>query len=120
MPEPDENDRYGVGGNDASMLTMGLVNTGSAPPAAFVPALTAGTGGLEAFGCSRLDGLKAAARSALECGEAAQARRLINEAFEIDSAAASAGEWAQMVDEASWADAWLVAAVRREPPDEAA
>lgn len=69
---------------------------------------------------SRLAELQAAARSALERGEPQEARRLINEASRIDSGVALADDWAQLRDETNWPDAWLIAAVRCEPPDEAA
>lgn len=63
---------------------------------------------------------RVAARFALECGEVDEARRLMNEAFADDASTAHSEEWVQLRDPAAWPDAWLVAAVRRDPPDEAA
>jgi RNA polymerase sigma factor (sigma-70 family) len=67
-----------------------------------------------------LDMLHAAARRALDLGDVAQARRLIGEALETEPSVALADDWQQLRDMASWPDGWLVAAVRRDPPDTAA
>jgi len=69
---------------------------------------------------ARLSILRTAALLALECGEVAESRRLINEARTLDPSTMYADEWAQLRDVAAWTDAWLMAAVRRDPPDEAA
>ena len=68
----------------------------------------------------RLAELQVAARSALERGDAEEARRLIKEASRLDRGITLAEDWAQLRDETNWPDPWLVAAVRQEPPDEAA
>jgi RNA polymerase sigma-70 factor (ECF subfamily) len=61
-----------------------------------------------------------AVRCALDCGEVSTARRLID-AREIDLAPSGEAEvWSQYGDVGRWSDAWLVAAVRCDPPDEAA
>jgi RNA polymerase sigma-70 factor (ECF subfamily) len=67
-----------------------------------------------------LDSLLAAARHALDDGEVTEARRLMDEAFARDPYAAFSGEWEELQDASAWPDAWLVAAVRRDPPDEQA
>jgi RNA polymerase sigma-70 factor, ECF subfamily len=69
---------------------------------------------------ARLDILRAAVLLALDCGEAAEARRLIAEARAADAFAAHSDEWAQVLDVNAWSDQWLIAAVRRDPPDVAA
>jgi RNA polymerase sigma factor (sigma-70 family) len=66
---------------------------------------------------TRLDVMQTATRLALECGEVAGARWLIGEAEALDRAVAFSDEWAQLRDDTLWPDAWLVAAVRRDPPD---
>lgn len=59
------------------------------------------------------------AQWALNCGEVAVARRLL-----VDQTETSAGKhtevWAQIAEVDAWPDAWLIAAVRRDPPDDAA
>src|SRR5262249_46639093 len=56
-------------------------------------------------------------RLALECGEAAEARRLIEEALTVDPSIKFSEEWEPLCDATAWSDTWLVAAVRRETPD---
>jgi RNA polymerase sigma-70 factor (ECF subfamily) len=68
-------------------------------------------------GSARLDILRTAALLALDCGEAGEARRLIDGALDRDPSAAFSDEWARLRDETAWSDAWLIAAVRRDPPD---
>jgi RNA polymerase sigma-70 factor (ECF subfamily) len=68
----------------------------------------------------RLEVLHLAVRLALNCGEVAEARRLMEEAFAADTSVASLEGWQQFRDVTSWPDAWLVAAVRRDPPDDPA
>src|SRR5262245_59448913 len=67
----------------------------------------------------RLEVLRAAALMALDCGEVEEARRLIEEAIAVDPSAADTSEWTQLREVESWPDAWLIAAVRRDPPDSA-
>jgi RNA polymerase sigma factor (sigma-70 family) len=69
---------------------------------------------------TRLEILRTAAVLALDCGEAGEARRLIDDALDCDPSAAFSDEWVQLRDETAWSDAWLIAAVRRDPPDVAA
>jgi len=64
--------------------------------------------------------LREAARFALDCGEAEEARRLMDEAFSAEASTKFEDEWAQLRDVTAWPDAWLIAAVRRDPPDEQA
>jgi RNA polymerase sigma-70 factor (ECF subfamily) len=66
---------------------------------------------------SRLGVLQTAARLALECGEVAAARWLIKEAEGLDPAVARSDDWMKLLDHSLWPDPWLVAAVRRDPPD---
>jgi RNA polymerase sigma factor (sigma-70 family) len=66
---------------------------------------------------SRLDMLRTAARLALEFGEVGAARWLISEAEDLDPAVVRLEEWTNLRDKALWPDTWLVAAVRRDPPD---
>jgi RNA polymerase sigma factor (sigma-70 family) len=68
----------------------------------------------------QLIALRAAARFALDCGEVPEARRAMDKACSIDASAKSADDWAQLLDVAAWPDSWLIAAVRRDPPDEEA
>jgi RNA polymerase sigma-70 factor (ECF subfamily) len=65
----------------------------------------------------RLEVLRLAVRLGLECGEAAEARRLMEEALTVDASVKFSDEWGQFYDTAAWPDTWLVAAVRRESPD---
>jgi len=69
---------------------------------------------------TRLDILRVAVLLALDCGETAEARRLMDEALDCNPSAAFSAQWAQILDVTAWSDAWLIAAVRRDPPDEAA
>jgi len=73
-----------------------------------------GKSGLERVGILRMSALVA-----LDCGEVAEARGLINEALTCDRSVAISDEWAQLRDVTAWPDEWLIAAVRRDPPDEA-
>jgi RNA polymerase sigma-70 factor (ECF subfamily) len=66
---------------------------------------------------ARLGVLREAARLALECGEAEEARRLMAAAVAADDSTERADEWGQLRDINAWPDAWLVAAVRHDPPD---
>jgi RNA polymerase sigma-70 factor (ECF subfamily) len=67
-----------------------------------------------------LDALQWATRLALECGAAAEARRLLEAALAADASTADTEEWVKLRDPRAWPDAWLVAAVRGDPPDAAA
>jgi len=69
-------------------------------------------------GAQGVIGRAAAEHLALASGEVAEARRLTEEAL-ASHASATVGDWAKFRDITSWPDAWLVAAVRRDPPDEA-
>ena len=66
---------------------------------------------------TRGDILRTATRLALENGKIIEARRVMDEAFALDPSARNENEWAQLQDTDSWPDAWLIAAVRRDPPD---
>ena len=66
---------------------------------------------------TQVDVLCAAARLALDCGEIAEAKRVMAQAFALDPTASLAEEWKQLRDMDTWPDAWLLAAVRRDPPD---
>jgi RNA polymerase sigma factor (sigma-70 family) len=61
--------------------------------------------------------LYSAARRALDIGDVVEARCLIDEAFEAEPSLALVDDWQQLRDTDRWPDAWLVAAVRRDPPD---
>jgi len=65
----------------------------------------------------RLRILQTSALLALDCGEIVEARRLIEEAAECDPSVAFSDEWAQLRDVTVWPDEWLIASVRRDPPD---
>jgi RNA polymerase sigma-70 factor, ECF subfamily len=67
-----------------------------------------------------LDILRTTVHLALDGGETAAARRLVNAALQLDPSIAFVDEWAQLRDVSGWSDVWLIAAVRREPPDVAA
>jgi RNA polymerase sigma-70 factor (ECF subfamily) len=60
---------------------------------------------------------QAAARYALEYGAVAEARLTIQEGA-ASATEASLEPWVQFRDTNAWPDAWLVAAIRRDPPDE--
>src|SRR5262245_30390342 len=98
------------------MLALNSSSCGSETAEACVSAVYAETGGQR----SRLVELQTAARSSLERGEPEEARRLINEASRLDRGVTLAEDWAELRDETKWPDGWLVAAVRCDPPDEAA
>jgi RNA polymerase sigma-70 factor (ECF subfamily) len=66
---------------------------------------------------SRLETLRATAILGLECGETAEARRLAGEALAREPSVAFFPEWEQLRNADAWPDVWLVAAVRRDPPD---
>lgn len=70
----------------------------------------------ESGSINRLEILHAAARLSLECGQADQARQIVDEAL---AAGASIGddEWAQLSDASAWPDGWLMAVIRPDPPD---
>ena len=57
---------------------------------------------------------------ALEAGEAAAARELLARTVAEFPAIRFLENWTDFWDTSSWPDAWLVAAVRRDPPDEPA
>ena len=60
----------------------------------------------------------ATVEQALESGDAAGARQLIESAWKL--ADFSPVEWEKLKDIGTWCDQWLVAAIRLEPPDPAA
>ena len=68
----------------------------------------------------RLDVLRTAVLLALNCGETDEARRWMQEALTAYPSARHLDEWAQVLDMNAWPDEWLIAAVRRDPPDVAA
>jgi RNA polymerase sigma-70 factor (ECF subfamily) len=61
--------------------------------------------------------LQTMARLALRCGEVTEAKRALQSALAANPAVAKSEEWSHVFDIASWTDEWLVAAVRRDPPD---
>jgi RNA polymerase sigma-70 factor, ECF subfamily len=69
-------------------------------------------------GC--LEVLRHGIRFALNCGETAAARRLMALAKQAGLIPAGDEEWVVFGDIEAWPDVWLVAAVRRDPPDEPA
>jgi RNA polymerase sigma-70 factor (ECF subfamily) len=71
----------------------------------------------EGAGPTQVEILCTAAQLALDCGEIQNARRVTHEALALDPSASEAEEWAQIRDIDAWPDAWLVAAVRRDPPN---
>ena len=85
----------------------------SAGSAAWWPPLAPG----RAAGRAVSDTPNDAARAALARGAVAEARRLADEAFVRDDGAWRDPAWVQVRDVHAWPDAWLVAAVRAEPPD---
>src|SRR5437867_77830 len=64
-----------------------------------------------------LEVLRMAVRLALDCGEVSEGRRLMDDALRADASIAHSDDWTQLREVAAWPDAWLVAAVRRDPPD---
>lgn len=68
----------------------------------------------------QLDALRAALLEALEVGEAEETRQLLDKILAADPSCAVTEEWAQFSDVTAWPDAWLIAAVRHDPPDEQA
>jgi len=69
---------------------------------------------------ARLDILRKAARFALDCGEVMEARRVMDEACSAEASTKFEDAWLQLRDVTAWPDTWLIAAVRRDPPDERA
>src|ERR1041385_3967195 len=63
---------------------------------------------------------RASVLAALDGGDVLEARRLMEEVFLAEASSRHADEWAQLIDVDLWPDAWLIAAVRRDPPDEQA
>lgn len=68
-------------------------------------------------GTASLDGCRAAVHRALDRGHVADARRMMTEAFELDTSLRCAKEWRPLRDVTGWSDAWLVAGARQEPAD---
>ena len=68
--------------------------------------------------CPKL--LQQNARLALSKGEAEEARRLADSALAIDDSVAHSQEWSTLLNPDAWSDAWLISAVRCDPPDTAA
>jgi RNA polymerase sigma factor (sigma-70 family) len=68
----------------------------------------------------RLGILRISARLALRCGNPGLARQWINEALTTEPSITNNQDWAELCNENDWTDEWLLAAVRREPPDDAA
>jgi RNA polymerase sigma factor (sigma-70 family) len=73
--------------------------------------------GEEKLHCSRLQIMLTAAGFALECGEVAEARWLLDEVSSSEGSAGFADEWTQLNDITLWKDAWLIAAIRNQNPD---
>lgn len=69
---------------------------------------------------TRQDIIHQSVRYALECGEVKEARRLMAMAGRSGGSPVAAEEWSQFHDAFAWVDTWLIAAVRRDPPDEKA
>ena len=69
---------------------------------------------------ARLDILRSAASWGLACGEVVEARQLMDEALDCNPSTLFSDEWVQLRDVTAWPDEWLIAAVRRDPPDVAA
>ena len=67
-----------------------------------------------------LEILHTAALLALEIGNVTDARHLVEEATSANPSIAETNEWRRLGDISEWSDEWLVAAVRCDPPDEAA
>jgi RNA polymerase sigma-70 factor, ECF subfamily len=68
----------------------------------------------------RIGVLRVAAQLALRCGEAVQARQWISDALTANPSVKKSEAWMQLSEEKEWPDEWLLAAIRREPPDKAA
>src|SRR5262245_22525277 len=66
---------------------------------------------------TRLDILHTAATLALGYGEVVEARRLFDDVLRFDPSTKHSEAWAQLLDINDWPDEWLIAAVRRDPPD---
>ena len=67
-----------------------------------------------------MQALQEAVQRALDRGEAARSRQLLDEAASLDPSLRVNPEWSSLRDVGAWPDRWLVAAVRRDPPDEPA
>lgn len=88
---------------------------------AFCQAMTAAERGTKSgVNFPRQEILRTAAILALEFGDVAVARRLVREGFDSEPSPEERELWEKLRDETAWPDGWLVAAVRREPPDDAA
>jgi RNA polymerase sigma factor (sigma-70 family) len=75
---------------------------------------------VDASNLDKVEILKTTARLALRCGEAALARRLIDEALAADASILTREDWTELYDVRRWPDEWLLATTRRDPPDEVA
>jgi len=69
---------------------------------------------------ARADILHTATRLALECGDVAKAERIVDETDSMELSTAAREEWRRFRNKTEWPDAWLIAAVRRDPPNERA
>lgn len=69
---------------------------------------------------SQIQIIFAAASFALDCGEVAEGRRLIQEASSAPHFAGFTDDWVQLCDISKWKDTWLLAAIRQSDPDAAA
>jgi RNA polymerase sigma factor (sigma-70 family) len=68
----------------------------------------------------QIENMRLAVHLALRSGEVIQARQLIQQVLAADPAIASTKPWSQFQEIADWPDEWLIAAVRRDPPEVAA
>jgi RNA polymerase sigma-70 factor (ECF subfamily) len=71
-------------------------------------------------GKALLDILQMKVRLALRCGEVPEAKRALENATAADPSITQSEKWRQFFDAEAWPDEWLIAAVRRDPPDMAA
>jgi RNA polymerase sigma-70 factor (ECF subfamily) len=67
-----------------------------------------------------LDLLHIRARLALRCGDVLEARAVLQTALASSPSITQSEEWRQFLDVDAWPNEWLIAAVRRDPPDPAA
>jgi hypothetical protein len=67
-----------------------------------------------------LDLMQIKLRLALRCGEVMEARRTLQSVLSSNPSITQAEEWSQFLEVGAWTDEWLIAAVRRDPPDAAA
>jgi len=99
-------------------VILGGLHRAARPPETMSEPGTAGTG--SAADAAPLSQTRQRICAALDAGDAATARQLLAGAVAEFPAIRFVESWLSFWDASAWPDAWLIAAVRRDPPDEPA